>query len=293
MKPEQISHTAAFIAIKFYGLTRTEPFRGWFEEDVIRFYEKIVHELPRPLNGYYHSLKKSWVRKFFIVSEGLLLPGDLMHIILRKYLVGRWVDECLNDDFEQLLVLGAGFDHQAARQAARGIPSLEIDMPKMAAFKRNFLLQQYAGQPHPAIRQHDFSREHGGLIQSLRETLDNRRNTVVIAEGFFDYLRNEQTEDILRELGFWFKGRTTLISTHFALDELPIIRRAVFKTGVALVGEKIMSDLDKPGYLKLLRRVGFTKQDIMSPGDMEQELLYPAGVNYPAMKGFYLISAEA
>ncbi|MDZ7694339.1 MAG: hypothetical protein U5K69_24990 [Balneolaceae bacterium] len=95
MKANQLSQTAAFIAIKFYRLTRMPPFRSCFDGQVIDFYDEMVEFLPAPLNWYHAALQKSWIRTFFLHSEELLLPGDLMHIICRKYFIGRSVNDLL------------------------------------------------------------------------------------------------------------------------------------------------------------------------------------------------------
>ena len=75
MKPNQLSNTAAFIAIKFYGLTRDETFRGLFDKDVIRYYEQLVQSCPAPLSWYHTGLKQPALRHFFTFWEELLLPG--------------------------------------------------------------------------------------------------------------------------------------------------------------------------------------------------------------------------
>lgn len=84
MKANQLSKTAAFVAIKFYGLTRIEKFRSLFDDSVVNFYDRIVQTLPGPLSYYHSWLKYSGIRKLFIGAEELLLPGDLLHIIARK-----------------------------------------------------------------------------------------------------------------------------------------------------------------------------------------------------------------
>ncbi len=293
LQPNQLSHTAAFIAIKFYGLTRMQPYRSWFDDETVEFYERMVHTLPRPLSWYHSMLQKQWLRKFFIASEELLLPGDLMHIIARKYFIGRKVQQLLSGNHSQLLVLGAGFDHLATKWSRAGIPSFEIDTPEMASIKRNFIRQHGMMNPNLHIIDYHFSTENSGINLAQIEGLDKSKNTVIVAEGFFDYLKLQQCRTILEDLSTFFKNRVRLISTLFALNELSLFRRAVFRAGVQIVGEKIRFDSSKPEFKALLGESGFGQNiEMMDVDAMKTRLLVSADVSLPVLNGFYIVSAS-
>ncbi|MDR8391153.1 class I SAM-dependent methyltransferase [Aliifodinibius sp. S!AR15-10] len=292
MQPNQISQTAAFIAIKFYGLTQTDPYRSWFDEKIIRFYDRLVQFLPKPLHLYHSVLKKKWIRRFFLFSEELLLPGDLMHIIMRKYFIGQQVDQLLDSGYEQLLVLGAGFDHLAMLHSQKGTCSFEIDAPGMASLKEQFIKQHGMQNANLHLLSHHVSEGNNKINLELIPPLDPNRKTVIVAEGFFDYLYPEQSKKILEDLVTFFNNKATLISTIFALDELSVVRRSVFKAGVTMVGEKIRLGWSKEEYESTLDSVGFGNTRMLNASTMRQKLLVPADISMPVLDGFYLVSSK-
>ncbi|MFH5831213.1 class I SAM-dependent methyltransferase [Halalkalibaculum sp. DA3122] len=289
MRPDQISRTAAFVAIKFYGLTRIPPYHDWFDQEIIQFYERLVQYLPPPLNWYHQALQKSWLRKFFIISEELLLPGDLMHILMRKYIIGQKVEQLLSRDYTQLLVMGAGFDHLAAFHSQGRIPCFEIDAPRMSSIKQNFVTQQGMQNTDLHIISHHFSSRGSGLNL---EQLDPNRDTVIVAEGFFDYLDQHQSQQILEDLETFFRNRVQLISTIFALDELSAARRAIFTAGVRMVGEKIRLHLSKNEFESMLAAASFTPTRAIDSTNMLQKLPAPRHVDRSVLNGFYLSFSE-
>lgn len=290
MKPDQISQTAAFIAIKFYGLTKDEPYRSLFDAETIAFYEQLVEDLPAPLNRYHKLLDKKWLRPLFRWSEELLLPGDLMHILMRKYYIRNMVDE-LKEEYQQLMVLGAGFDHLSAQCSAEGIKCLEIDTPHMAELKKKLLAKQGALNPNISIQEGYF------LDQSLLEVLNHsdinpQEKTIVLTEGFFDYLPERKASEILTNISDFFKAPVHLISTTFALHELNRFYRFVFKTGVRMVGEKLLLNHSLQDFQQLLEHTGFEVQKTISGYQMKQEVMHAHGIALPILTGFYLVQSR-
>lgn len=293
MLPDQLSQTAAFIAIKFYGLTRMERYRLLFDHDVIRFYEQLVQSLPAPLNRYHSLLQNSWLRRFFICSEELLLPGDLMHILSRKYHIHRQIDQLLSEGkYRQLLVLGAGFDHLATYYSGKGVPVFELDAPRMADLKQEFI-QEYGYQNEylaiePVLLSHD------SLLNAMRKNprLNPSPDTIIIAEGFFDYLNTEEVSGIIEDISLYFNNGIKIISTIFALDELPAFRRWVFKTGVRMVGEKIRLGLSKAEIRMLFEKKGFSIESVSNSGDMLRQLPGRKEDKLSTLSGFYLLRCE-
>ena len=107
----KLSLTASYIAVKFYGLTLNPNIASFFDSFTITFYRNVVCYLPKKLSWNQKALKSRVWRNFFVWWEELLLPGDLMHILSRKYYIEHAILKALNDGYEQLVVLGSGFDH--------------------------------------------------------------------------------------------------------------------------------------------------------------------------------------
>lgn len=204
MKPDQLSQTAAFIAVKFYGLTQMDHFRSLFDDSVIRFYNKLVKNLPAPIRYYHFWLQFSWIRKLYIWSEEILLPGDLLHIIARKWYIQQIVNQLVNDNYEQLIVLGAGFDHLAYRFTQKGLSCFEFDSPYMAERKRQFLKRHYPNSRHPQIIASHFPAHNIKTQLAEQSHLDPHKKTIIVAEGFFDYLTTDTVSASLGQLQDFF-----------------------------------------------------------------------------------------
>ena len=292
MKPDQISNTAAFIAVKFYGLTRDERYRALFDSDTVAFYEKLVQFLPAPIRYYHRGLQFQALRKFFIFWEELLLPGDLMHILLRKWYLSRWVTELRENSYEQMLVLGAGFDHLAALNVGNNFHCVELEPSKMASLKREFLAHAGYDHPHLAIENAYFGRDGMAEILSQKTTLNPEKKTVVVAEGFFDYLKKTHTELCLQSVQSFFDDDVMLLSTLFSLGELPSFRSFVYKNSIRLASEQLQLGLGRNEYLSLLGDHHFIPQQTVSSAQMKREVLEPQSIDYPVLDGFYLIKAK-
>jgi O-methyltransferase involved in polyketide biosynthesis len=292
MQPNQLSNTAAFIAVKFYGLTREEPYRSLFDEEAILFYERLVKNMPAPLRYYHCGLKSETLSKFFIFWEELLLPGDLMHIILRKYYLTNWVKELGEQGYRQMLVLGAGFDHLGALNASKDMRCVELDMPKMISLKKDFIIKHGYEHPNLLLKEAFFTRDTLLEILQAQSTLNPNRKTMVVAEGFFDYFNQTTSSEILTDAAAFFSDDVTLLSTLFSLQELSGFRSSVYKNSIKLAGEKLKLHLDKSGYIKLLKQHRFSIERSLSFDEMKQEVLKPRGISLPVLPGFYLVRAN-
>ena len=288
---QKISHTAAFISVKFYGLTLFEPFNQLFSDEIIGFYGNIVRQLPSHLKWYYKRLKSKWWRKFFIWSEELLLPGDLMHIIGRKYYINQEIDKAINEGYEQVVVLGSGFDHSAWYASNQGCLAIEIDTEIMISKKKEFLSHGGYINPNLHLIPIDVSKQTIESVLSESTEYDPQKPTVFIAEGFFDYLTLEVTKEVLKQIKD-LSSSPRLITTIFSLDELNIFYRSSFTSGVAMVGEAIKLPLSYSGFMTLLKEFNFKGLSSISYTEMEEELFEPNRINYSVLDGFYVLTAQ-
>lgn len=287
MSPDHISKTAAFVAIKFYGLTRYKRFRSLFDESEITFYERLVQSLPKPLSYYQYWLQFKWVRRFYISSEELLLPGDLLHIIARKWYMQRMVNQLVNEGYEQIIVLGAGFDHLGYHFSKVGISCFEIDRPKMGRLKQQFFQKYYPDQPYPHIITNDQS-----SIPLPHQKIDPDKKTIVAAEGFFDYLTPHSVEEMLNKIRNNFSHSTALICTHFALDELPFLHRFVYKTSVRLVGEQLRFHTPAEAFKQMLKEQRYEIRQFFDTQEISKTIHDQIDTTLPLLKGFHILSAE-
>lgn len=266
--------------------------RNFFSEDVIRFYEQLLQTFPAPLRWYHRGLKRPAMRRFFTFWEELLLPGDLMHIILRKWYLTRWLERLHGAGYRQLLILGSGFDHLAPLYSARGMKSLEIDTPRMIQIKKQCI--DSCGYANTNLMLEKGFLSHDKLSEILNDTqlLDPCQKTVVIAEGFFDYFTQDECAVFLRDLRGFFKDETKLLSTVFSLHELSGFRSFIYKNSIRLAGEELKLGLSKHAFLSFLSEHGFEQEQCISHKKMRDEVLRPRGIDRPVLPGFYLVEAK-
>ncbi|MCG8372417.1 MAG: class I SAM-dependent methyltransferase [Balneolales bacterium] len=284
-----ISLTAAYLAVKFYGLSRDPRISSVFPPFVINFYEQMVRFLPRHLSWYQRTLNVGLLRRFFILSEELLLPGDLMHVLCRKYYLTKMVDEALEKGVEQLVNLGAGFDHLGVYASQKGIPAFELDYPHMIEQKRRFLVKEGYENKLIHLQETDITKQRLGETLLSIEEFDPKKRTLFIAEGFFDYLSLLPSEQVLEDIRT-MNIRNQLISTFFSLDELPFMHQMSFRGGVSLVGESLKFKITKPEFVELLEELEFELEEELNSLLMRDDLVKRMGVKLPVLKGFYILN---
>lgn len=291
MKLTHLSQSAAFIAIKFYGLTRDERYRTLFEDETIQYYEKMVSFLPAPLSYYHYWLQFKWVRLFYIAVEETLLPGDLLHILARKRFVERMTDDLLKEEYDQILILGGGLDHLGLRYARSNISTIEMDTPRMSQYKQAFFDQHYPHAEHPHLIGCDLSAQPLSQILQRQDILSPENKTAVIAEGFFDYLDPSAIHVTLSTLQDYFSS-PAIISTHFALSELPPFHRWVFRTSLQLAGEPLQFHTTLDEFEQILNEYHLQLNSCFGTDDLAIRLNTQIDTNLSFLKGFYLFTAK-
>lgn len=286
----KLSLTASYIAVKFYGLTLNPKITAYFNSETVSFYEDVVTYLPKKLSWNQQAFRSAFWRKFFVWWEELLLPGDLMHIVSRKFYIEKKIQEALDLGYDQLVVLGSGFDHNALIYAGKGIPSFEIDTPSMISHKQKMLSK--SGYRSENLYLCPIDPTNQNIKEVLLETggFDPARKTIFLGEGFFDYLSLESTRAILKNIKS-FSSDFRLISTFFDLGELNFFHRFMFTSGVAMVGETLKLPLSKNEFKNLLSEFDIKVRGELSYIEIQEDLVSKMGINLPVLKGFYILDS--
>jgi O-methyltransferase involved in polyketide biosynthesis len=291
MDNDQLSQTAAFVAIKFYGLTRSDLFQSLFDKSIINFYDRLVQSLPAPLCYYHYWLKFGWVRRLYIWSEELLLPGDLLHVVARKWYLKRLIDQLVDQGYKQMIVLGGGFDHTATVYTAQGLRCVELDTPYMTRLKKQFLTERYPNAPHPEFISSLLPGNRLDTQFSDHPAVDPDQKTVVVAEGFFDYLNPQTVSDSLRQIQAFFSHRPTLIGTHFALDELSGFHRWIFTNSVKMVGEQLEFNTSADTFEQMILDNNFRSCQLFGTHTINKKIRSQIETSLPLLQGFYMFRA--
>ncbi len=292
MESNTYSKTAAYVAIKFYGLTLINPFYKLFDDNIIAFYNRLVAQLPSPLNNYHVLLQKTWFRNVSMYFDEILLPGDLLHILMRKFHLQNITERLIEEGYSQILILGAGFDHLGSLHARNGTPCFELDVTATAHIKQQFL-NQY-GYTNTNLTVYPANLSHRLLYDILTDipSLDSEAKTLVIAEGFFDYLTPDVFSLTLKSLTDYFSNSLKLVTTVFSLQELNRFYAFVFRNAVKAAGEELKLHASRDDYEQYLKNHHFQIDHTLTADEMRDGIPLQKVSEMAILPGFYLLEAS-
>jgi len=223
------------------------------------------------------------------------MAANLVNFVLCRH---RFMDDvvvaALADGAEQLLVLGAGYDTRVWRlsQALEGREVFEVDHPSTAARKQQCMARFSTEFPpeRPRYVHIDFQQ------QRLDEVLDRAgfvrgKKTIVVWEGVSMYLSRpalHTTMDLLAELT---GPGSRLVMDFWHMVDGPRARDEWLRLApnlLSLVGEKITLSLHPDDAPALLRRSGWTADDVATAPELERRYVRDGGAVYPPS---YVLSA--
>lgn len=292
-KNKHFSYTATFIIIKLFGLSKDPKFSTLLGKNASKYYECIVSKLPWPLNFFKNLLKNSGIRHFAIFMEDLILPGDLMHLLMRKVYIEDAVSKALKDGYRQVVVLGSGLDFTAVRTSGLHYHSFEIDSPAMIRLKSDILKKtNYANNNLHLI---SAQINESGLENILTEHPDFNKDipTIFIAEGFLVYQDLPTIQGILFDMNRLTGNNSRFIFTLFDFHRMRPINAQIIRDAVEFVGEKLKWNLGFNEFKNLLQQYDYSVKWEVDSKSMKQEKLHPLNLKNPLFKGFYIMTAES
>ena len=126
-------------------------------------------------------------------------PGVWEFLAVRERYIDDYLEACLSDGTEQLVILGAGYDARAYRFEAfkTGVKVFEVDHPATQAVKLKKLAAIFGARPaHVTYVPIDFDQQT--LAQGLLASgYDEGRKTLFIWQGVTQYLTPQAVDDTL------------------------------------------------------------------------------------------------
>jgi len=288
-----ISYTAAFILIKLYGLSLDPQLHPLIDQKAREYYSQTVYHLPFPLNLFHKLLQHIGLRKLATVCEDAILPGDLMHLVMRKKYIYEELIRAREDGFEQLVVIGSGFDFAGIRWAMWGGTSFELDKSRTHALKKKLnRMSQFDLSGLWYIPVGDNDTDFNRLLNS-HPYFDPEKSTLFIAEGFLDYLSKAQVKQALQAIRSTPARCQRFVFTLFDFDAMDSLYARIIRDSVAAVGEKLGYNIGRAHIEKLLAQYGFIASNIVDPEMMKDEQLIPLGISRPLFSDFYIVRAES
>jgi O-methyltransferase involved in polyketide biosynthesis len=157
-------------------------------------------------------------RRALAAIEARTLPGIQWHYVLRKQRLHEWAVQARAQGYEQLLILGAGFDGLGVTFARLATASVvELDHPATQVGKRRAIERIDALPPNLRLHALDFA---AGRLRDTLRSIELRRDmpTLIVAEGLLMYLPQRRCLTMARELMAWFRGRLRLAFSVMQLD---------------------------------------------------------------------------
>ncbi|MCV7193445.1 SAM-dependent methyltransferase [Mycolicibacterium brumae] len=168
--------------------------------------------LPTGLRALVAATRIGWIRDGFLRSTERSAPGVWASIACRKRLIDDRVSDPTND-FDALVVLGAGFDTRAYRVARHSaLPVFELDQQVNIDRKADVVRRVLGGQPE-SVRLLAVDLEQDDVWAALTAGgFDPRARTLFIAEGLTQYLSPAAVTTMLTRLAQAAPGSQLIFS---------------------------------------------------------------------------------
>ena len=242
------------------------------------------------INGIKFALSK------LTIDSGLygrFFPGALEFITARERYIDDFLNACLKEGLDQVVILIAGFDTRAYRTPVIGKTRVfEVDFPATQALKLKRLKKVIAPLPDNVnFVSIDFNN------QTLDERLpasgyDEQGKTLFIWQGVTPYLAEEAVDSTLEFIAHHSGPGSAVIFDYFTHEALHGLEMKKLRPIMRVIGEKIIFGIDEGRIEQFMTQRGF--RDVHNADAEELKRLYFTGQNAGRMvsKGVNIVSAR-
>ena len=216
MKENQASATARLIAKSMIFLSGDERFKNLVPPQANEISKWFVEETGSVSDRWFlKRVHNKWFCSLLWGIERILLPGILLHYLLRKLYLEEIVRMALQENFHQIVVLGAGFDTLALRlcREYRDVRFLEIDHPITQSVKQVVLSRHRLLFENLSFLPADFSRQSLNEIFFQNSGVNFDGDTLIIAEGILMYLNPQKVAALFESVHQIFRARCRFVFT--------------------------------------------------------------------------------
>jgi methyltransferase (TIGR00027 family) len=292
VQPDRPSSTARLIARCTLLAASDARLRPLVPAGAIAPIESLLTEIGGG-SWFEFARRHAWTRALLLAGERLVLPGIIAHYLARKRWLEARVSTALSAGFEQIVVLGAGFDTLACRlhSAHPTVRFFELDHPATQRPKAAAL----STAPNLAFLPADLARVLPSSVLLADPRFDSRRRTFVVAEGLLMYFPEIRVREILADL-----TRLPAAQVAFTFMAPGDDGRAAFRGGSPAIGawlrfrrEPFAWALAPAGLAAFLRPLGLHPLATAAAAELRAEVLVPAGLaTIPLAEGEHLCLAS-
>lgn len=201
MKQGRISQTALKVALGLITLSVKDDWSQRLPPDLVETTERLLLASGSP--GYGPGLmrmsKQRWMIRAYQFQDRMM-PGQWEGFGHRKVFMNQQVEAAIEQGARQVLVLGAGFDTLCLRLAPKypEVRFVEIDHPSTSVAKAWGI--EKVGQPENMIQiAADLGERSLPKVLSEDGHWDASQRSVIVAEGLFQYLTDEEVRGLLTD----------------------------------------------------------------------------------------------
>jgi len=216
MKQGRISQTALKVALTFVTLNTKDDWAERLPAGLVDMSERLLVASGSP--GYGPRLmsmsKRPWMMRAYKLQD-LMLPGQFEGFGHRKIYVQEQVEAAIEKGVRQVLIVGAGFDTLCLRRASQypDVQFIELDHPATSAAKAKGIALE--GQPPNMVQiAADLGERPLSKVLSEDGRWDTSVPSVLVAEGLFQYLTDDQVRGLLAEAAACTPPGSRFIFTH-------------------------------------------------------------------------------
>ena len=160
-----------------------------------------------------------------------LVPGFHEHLISRTRFIDDLIERSTASEFEQYVILGAGYDCRAHRlELPSSLIIFEVDQSEVQARKRSKLPEKPPNSENITYVAVDFADQ--SLSEQLLEAgFDQGKSTLFTLEGVSQYITKEAFTSIVKELATLAQTADSIVFVSYVSELLKKNPKACFGTG--------------------------------------------------------------
>jgi methyltransferase (TIGR00027 family) len=215
---------------------------SYYPKDERLFYDRVSYYLLPPLwKLFLKFMKFSFLRRLLNSMREKQMPGVIGNLLYRTKFIDEILKENINENIEQVLILGAGFDTRAYRlEGIQDIIFYEVDCPETIFKKKERLKKLYKDIPQNVnLLSIDF--EENKLEEKMKKSNFNKnKKTLVIWEGVTQYIDKEALNNVLDYLSS-IKSESKLLFTYIKKEIIDGSNRSEIDQNIISFAEKMGS----------------------------------------------------
>lgn len=253
--------------------------------------------LPPWLQVVFRLVYLPGLRELVLALRERRMPGSLGSILCRTRYIDDVVKRSLEQGFEQVVILGAGFDSRAYRiDGMQQVMVFEVDLPGAVEFKRDRLEKVLGAVPdNVQLVGVDFDRQN--LADSLEEAgFQPVMKTLFVWEGVTQYITAEAVSDTLEFVsGLPGKG-SAIVFTYVRKGIIDGSDRpewfGSFLSLAGTLGSPMIFGIDPSKIEDYLAARGLTWVEEVGAADYQNRYLKPIGRQLAVFDGERAVYAE-